>query len=173
MITEISGFGIFLSKNGRFVTHICFSKVPCWNPNFYSFFGCALFWPSCQKREILDTHQKTKENFDWQLKSLFFGVFLCCFCFLVLFFFSCFCKMWKVIVFWAIFWGKFWLMFKKHYKHRYFSTFFKAKKTKIPFFKVINWAKLKLLIGPSLGTTKGQLGPANNFENLRAKFPFY
>ena len=31
-------------------------------PIFIVFFGCALFGPSCQKREILDTHQKKGKN---------------------------------------------------------------------------------------------------------------
>ena len=33
-------------------------------PIFIVFFGCALFWPSCQKREILDTHQKIRKMTD-------------------------------------------------------------------------------------------------------------
>ena len=50
MITGISGFGFFLSKNVRFVTHNCFfPKMPCWNPYFIVFWGCALSGPSCQK----------------------------------------------------------------------------------------------------------------------------
>ena len=62
MITGISGFGHFLSKNGRFVTQNCFSKnCSAETPIFIVFFGCALFWPSCQKREILDTHLKKKK----------------------------------------------------------------------------------------------------------------
>ena len=41
-------------------------------------------------------------------------------------------------------------------------------------FKVINWAKSKLLTGPSWGSkTKGQLGPINKFETLRTQFSFY
>ena len=40
-------------------------------------------------------------------------------------------------------------------------------------FKVNHWAKSKLLTGPSWGTKKGQLGPVNNIENLRAQFSFY
>ena len=64
MITGISECGLFWSNNGRFVTHICFFKK-CFaeTPIFIVFFGCALFGPSCQKREILDTHQKRKN--DW------------------------------------------------------------------------------------------------------------
>ena len=62
-ITGISEL-VFLSKTGRFVTHICFSKNALLNPLFIVFFGCALFGPSCQKREILDTHQKKKNLTD-------------------------------------------------------------------------------------------------------------
>ena len=61
-----------------------------------------------------------------------------------------FCKMWKVIVFFAPFFAQFWLMFKKHYKNRYFSTFLKAKIEKKSILRcyylgqvgVIIWAKL-------------------------------
>ena len=64
MIAGIYEFGIFWSKNGRFVTHICFSKKKGpETPIFIVFFGCALFGPSCQKREILDTHPKKKKIF--------------------------------------------------------------------------------------------------------------
>ena len=62
MITGIYGFGFFLSKNGRFVTQNCFPQN--WfaeTPIFIVFFGCALSGPSCQKREILETHQKRKK----------------------------------------------------------------------------------------------------------------
>ena len=40
-------------------------------------------------------------------------------------------------------------------------------------FRVINWAKSKLLTGPNWGSKKGQLGPMNNIENLRAQLFFY
>ena len=64
MITGIYEFGFFWSKNGRFVTHICFSKKKApETPIFIVFFGCALFGPSCQKREILDTRPKKKKIF--------------------------------------------------------------------------------------------------------------
>ena len=63
MITGISGFGFFLSTNGRFVTQNCFpQKWVAETPIFIVFLGSALFWPSCQEREILDTHQKRREN---------------------------------------------------------------------------------------------------------------
>ena len=41
-----------------------FSKKVCWNPYFYSVLGCALFGPSCQKREIW-TPTKKEEKIDW------------------------------------------------------------------------------------------------------------
>ena len=56
MITGISGFGFFWSKNGRFVTHMFFKKKFAETPTFIVFLG----WPSCQKKEILDTHPKKK-----------------------------------------------------------------------------------------------------------------
>ena len=80
----------------------------------------------------------------------------------VFFYEPVFCKMWKLIVFFGPFFGKFWLLFKKHYK-KVFQHIFKSKKR--PFSKL-------LTAGPSWGTKKGQLGPDNNFENLRAIF-FY
>ena len=85
-----------------------------------------------------------------------------------------FWKMWKVIVLFCPFFGRIWLMFKKHCKKRCFSTFSKAKKrNKWPFCKVIIWAKLMLLSGPSLLQHKnGQLGPDNNFANYCAHFFF-
>ena len=67
------------------------------------FFGCALFGPSCQKREILDTHPKKKKIFTDKLKSsflsffcffLFFSLFLFFLFFLFCFFFWCF--FWRV-----------------------------------------------------------------------------
>ena len=64
MITGIYEFWFFWSKNGRFVTHICFPKKKApETPIFIVFLGCALFGPSCQKREIVDTHPKKKKIF--------------------------------------------------------------------------------------------------------------
>ena len=48
-----------LSKNGRFVAHISFSKNALLKPLFYSVFGRA-FFGQVSKRDILDTHQKGK-----------------------------------------------------------------------------------------------------------------
>ena len=61
MITGISGF-VFCSKR-PFLDAKLFSKN--WvaeTPMFIVLFGCALFWPRCQKREILDTHPKIKKH---------------------------------------------------------------------------------------------------------------
>ena len=64
MITGIYEIKFFWSKNGRFVTHMCFPKKKfAETPIFIVVLGCALFGPSCQKREILDTHQKKKKIF--------------------------------------------------------------------------------------------------------------
>ena len=53
---------VFCSKNGRFVTHMFFFKKKfAETPIFIVFLGCALLGPSCQKREILDTHPKKKK----------------------------------------------------------------------------------------------------------------
>ena len=60
MITGISGFGFFWSKNGCFVTHIFFKKEKAETPIFIVFGGCALFGPSCQKRKIWTPNQKKK-----------------------------------------------------------------------------------------------------------------
>ena len=49
MITGISGFG-FLSKNGRFVTHNCFSKKLAETPIFIVFFGVRAFWAKVSKK---------------------------------------------------------------------------------------------------------------------------
>ena len=59
MITDISGFGFFGPKMAV-SWRMCFSKEISWNPYFYMVWGCALLGPSCQKREMLDTQQKTK-----------------------------------------------------------------------------------------------------------------
>ena len=64
MITEIYKFWVFWSKNGRFVTHICFPKKKGPETTIFIVFSvCTLFGPSCQKREILDTQPKKKKIF--------------------------------------------------------------------------------------------------------------
>ena len=81
MITGIYEFGFFWSKSGRFVTHICFPTKKGLKPLFFIvLLGCALFGPSCQKREILDTPPK-RRKFSLITEKLIFEYF--CF-FLVL-----------------------------------------------------------------------------------------
>ena len=82
---------LFFSKNGRFVTVNCFSRIGCWNPYLYRVLGCAFFGPSCQKGKFWTPPPKTKCQlirekfifgyflFSWFLISLFGFNF--CFCF--------------------------------------------------------------------------------------------
>ena len=54
MITGICGCGS-LSKNGRFVTHICFSKIGLLKPQFLLCFGGAhVLGQVVKKKEFLD-----------------------------------------------------------------------------------------------------------------------
>ena len=64
-------FGVFVQK-WPFVTHISFSKNALLKPLFLLVFARVLFWPSSQKREISDTHQKNSLI----TEKLFFLVFL-------------------------------------------------------------------------------------------------
>ena len=82
MITGISEFWFFVQKWPFRDAHLFFKKCFAETPIFMVFFGCALFGPSCQKKESLDTHPKRKK-IDWELKSSFFGIFV--------FFGFCFC----------------------------------------------------------------------------------
>ena len=86
MITEISGFGMFFVQKMAVSWRISvFQKMPCWNPYFYSVFWVRAFWPSCQKGENLDTHQKQKKKLTDNWKVFFFGGgYFCVFCFLVI-----------------------------------------------------------------------------------------
>ena len=65
----------FLSKNGRFLTQICFSKDALLKPLFYSVFWLRPFLAKWSKREISDTHQKKK----WMIDSwkAFLGGYFC------------------------------------------------------------------------------------------------
>ena len=97
MITEIYKFWVFWSKNGRFVTHICFPKKSPEIPIFIVFFGCALSGPRCQKREILKSHPKKgkilliTEKLLFGIFAVFFlGFFFSFFLFFCLVFFVCF-----------------------------------------------------------------------------------
>ena len=84
MITGIYEFGIFWSKNGRFVTHICFSKNRPWNPYFYSVFWGARFLGQVVKKGKFWTPTQKRRKFSLITEKLIFGYFLC---FLVFFFF--------------------------------------------------------------------------------------
>ena len=64
MITGISGFGFFGSKNGRFVTHkLFFKNLFSETPVFIVFWGCARFGPGCQgKKKGNFGHPPKKKN---------------------------------------------------------------------------------------------------------------
>ena len=74
-------FGLKMAVSWRTTV---FQKMLCWNPYFHSVFGGALFGPSSQKREMLDTHQKKKKN--WLMtEKLIFKYFCVFFLFFVSF----------------------------------------------------------------------------------------
>ena len=86
---------VFLSKNGRFVTHNCFWKIGVLKPLFFIvFWGCALSGPSCQKGIFGTPPQKRK--FRLIFEKLIFWYFLVCllifpFFFFLYLLFLCFC----------------------------------------------------------------------------------
>ena len=92
MITEIYKFWVFWSKNGRFVTHICFPKKKerPWNPYFYSVFWVRVFWAKVSKKGNFE--KPSKKGKLWLIiEKLFFGVFAVFWVFfLLVFFFGCF-----------------------------------------------------------------------------------
>ena len=64
MITGIYEIKFFLVQKWPFRDAYVFSKKKfAETPIFIVFFGCALFGPSCQKREILGHPPKKEENF--------------------------------------------------------------------------------------------------------------
>ena len=64
MITEIYKFWFFLVQKRPFRdTQLLSKKRGPETPIFIVFFVCALFGPSCKKREILDTQPKKKKIF--------------------------------------------------------------------------------------------------------------
>ena len=85
--------------------HLLFKKMGPEISIFIVFFGCALFGPSCQKREILDTHPKKKKIFtdNWKAHFWVFFVFSCLFfsSFVFFCFFFCF------VVFFCVSFGGF------------------------------------------------------------------
>ena len=97
MITGIYEFWSFLVQKWPFRDAYAFfptKKKVAETPIFIVFLGCALFGPSCQKREILDTHPKKKKIFtdNWKAHFWVFFVFSCfvffsffLFCFVVFF----------------------------------------------------------------------------------------
>ena len=50
--------------------HLFFKKNLAETPTFIVFVGARFFWPSCQKMEILDTHQKMKKTGPGRLLTL-------------------------------------------------------------------------------------------------------
>ena len=52
---------VFLSENGRFVTHNCFSKIGVLKPLFYSVLGVRVFWAKLSKKGIFGDPPKTKK----------------------------------------------------------------------------------------------------------------
>ena len=63
MITGIYEFGLFGPQVAVSWRTSAFQKKGLKPLFFIVFLGCALFGPSCQKREILDTHPKKKKIF--------------------------------------------------------------------------------------------------------------
>ena len=81
----------FLSNNGRFVTHICFSKKHAETPIFIVFWGARFLGQGVKKRKFWKPTKQEKMTDNW--KDLFW-VFLCffgCFFFSCFFVFFCFC----------------------------------------------------------------------------------
>ena len=104
MITGIYEFRFFWSKNGRFVTHMCFPKKRfAETPIFIVFFGCALFGPSCQKRKFWTPTQK-RGKFSLITEKLIFEYF---FVFLVFFSFFVFFLFFFVLLFFCVSFGGF------------------------------------------------------------------
>ena len=67
---------VFWSKNGHFVTHICFPKKGPETPILIVFWGWALLGPRCQKREILKSHPTKNKNLTDNWKAIFW--YFCC-----------------------------------------------------------------------------------------------
>ena len=91
---------VFLVQKWPFRDAYVFSKKVCWNTYFYSVLGCALFGPSCQKREILDTHPKKKKI--WLITEKLIFEYFWFFLFFSFFFFFVF---FHVLLFFVFFGG--------------------------------------------------------------------
>ena len=99
---------VFLVQKWPFRDSKLFStKWVAETPIFIVFWGCALFGPRCQKREILKSHPKNGKI--WLItEKLVFGMFVF-FYFLFLFLFFCVCFFWFfVFLFFVFFWFFFW-----------------------------------------------------------------
>ena len=104
-ITGISGFGFFVQKWPFRDSKLFSTKWVAETPIFIVFWGCALFGPRCQKREILKSHPKNGKF--WLItEKLFFGIFVISlfFCplfsfFCFFFFFICFCFLFFFLLF--------------------------------------------------------------------------
>ena len=94
---------VFLSKNGRFVTHNFFPKKIGWNPYFYSVFGCTFSGPRCQKKAIFGYPVKKKKILTDNWKALFWYFSVFSFSFFVLFFLGFFCVVFCFVFFFCFF----------------------------------------------------------------------
>ena len=131
-ILSLFGFPVLFSLSDPFFLSLFFF------PDFkLCFYSTSMFWGF--NTNIEEKQKKTHTSF-WSEGS----------CNKTGYFYEpVFCKLCKVIFFFALSW-QFWLMFKKHYNNRYFNTFLKAKHWKKTIFKrhylvqgrVIIWSKL-------------------------------
>ena len=105
MISEIYEFWFFWSKNGRFVTHICFPKKGPETPIFIVFLGARFLGQGVKKGKFWKATPKKRKN--WLItEKLILGIFafLGGFFFLVFLFFLLFslflflflCLFWRV-----------------------------------------------------------------------------
>ena len=88
MITGISGFGFFCPKMAVSWLRTVFHKMGCWNPYFYSVFGCAFFGQVVKKGKFWTPTKKKRKTLTDNWKALFwyFCVFFCFFVLCFLFF---------------------------------------------------------------------------------------
>ena len=98
MITGIYEFGFFWSKNGRFVTHNCFSKKKALKPLFLQCFLCARFLGQVVKKRKFWTPSQKRRKFSLITEKLIFEYFLFFSCLFFDFFFS-FLFFWVLLFF--------------------------------------------------------------------------